>query len=689
VVVRRTLGVLVAVVAMAGAFAATRGVEAQRASRSRAEAVRAATTVRQRAADALRQQIESLQIDASAASTLAPLINTLGQLRQNRIEDQVGATLHDFFHSELTWEPYRKKFKVYGLSVEGDHLQLVEGADPGQMVADELIKQARERGRFAAAVSCKNWPYAAAASQVVVPGLSKPVILVLARPFDESILRETAERAGGAVLLSDGQKVLAQSGSKGEIDLLSTAVGHEQDPELPVAPDGTWGAAATQIAPKLWLWVHASALAAARDAAASASTTTTIIWIVGVLLAALAVVMGLRKPAVVTVSQPAMPVPVTNPPAPALPPTGPLPAPTPTTTPGTGDISAFGSTLAAAPVPPPARTTGGVPFGRYTLLERLGEGGMSQVYTAVTFGAEGFRRKFVVKRLRPELATDAIVVAQFIDEANLASTLVHSNIVPVFDFGKQNDEYYLATEYILGRDLGRIVRRMVETERHHLPMALALYCTLETLKALEYAHTRLGEGGQPLGIVHRDVSPNNVLVSARGEVKLFDFGIVKAEGRVTKTEHGVVKGNVSFMSPEQARGVDIDARADLFSMGLVLFYCLTGEVLYQGGTTYDLLVKAATGPSPDERARIAALPAPAASIVARALEVEPARRYQSAAEFAAVVAPYVRASGNELAALMQRLFADEFRQEEQRFAAAVPAVQSSGATPPQASSRRS
>jgi len=124
-------------------------------------------------------------------------------------------------------------------------------------------------------------------------------------------------------------------------------------------------------------------------------------------------------------------------------------------------------------------------------------------------------------------------------------------------------------------------------------------------------------------------------------------------------------------------------------MGLVLFYCLTGEVLYQGNTTYDLLLKAATGPGPDEQARIAALPTPAASIVARALEVDPNRRYQSAAEFAAVVAPYVRASGNELAGVMQRLFAEEFRQEEKRFNDAFPAAHSPGSTPPKLNSRRS
>jgi serine/threonine-protein kinase len=175
-----------------------------------------------------------------------------------------------------------------------------------------------------------------------------------------------------------------------------------------------------------------------------------------------------------------------------------------------------------------------------------------------------------------------------------------------------------------------------------------------------------------MGIVHRDVSPSNILVSARGEVKLFDFGIVKAEGRVTKTQHGVVKGNVSFMSPEQARGIAIDGRADLFSLGLVMFYCLTGEVLYQGDTTYELLVKAATGPGADELARIAALPAPCAEIVRKALEIDPTRRYQTAVEFGAALAPHVAGGAEEAGALMTKLFSEEFRAEEARFAAAIP-----------------
>ncbi|MDB4980930.1 MAG: serine/threonine protein kinase, partial [Myxococcales bacterium] len=363
--------------------------------------------------------------------------------------------------------------------------------------------------------------------------------------------------------------------------------------------------------------------------------------------------------------------------------TAPLGAPATGTTPGTGPVSGDGATAfhQSEPnvpnVPNVARLTGtrGVQFGRYTLLDRLGEGGMAEVYTAATFGAEGFRRTFVVKRLRAELVREPAVVAQFIDEANLASTLVHSNIIPVFDFGKVGEEYFMAQEYILGRDLGRLTARVVEREGKPLAANVVLYAAFETLKALEYAHTKLGDNGRPLGIVHRDVSPSNILISARGEVKLFDFGIVKAEGRVTKTQHGVVKGNVSFMSPEQARGVDVDARADLFSLGLVMFYCLAGDVLYKGNTTYELLVKAATGPGADELARIAALPAPCAELVRRALEIDPAQRYASAAEFAAAIAAVHVAGGPaEAARLMSTLFTEDFQKEEGRFSGAMPAA---------------
>jgi serine/threonine protein kinase len=169
---------------------------------------------------------------------------------------------------------------------------------------------------------------------------------------------------------------------------------------------------------------------------------------------------------------------------------------------------------------------------------------------------------------------------------------------------------------------------------------MVMYAAAETLRALEYAHTKLGEAGRPMGIVHRDVSPSNILVSARGEVKLFDFGIVKAEGRVTKTQHGVVKGNVSFMSPEQARGISVDGRADLFSLGLVMFYCLTGDILYQGQTTYELLVKARLGPGTEGWSASPPSPLRARTSSARRW-IDPTKRYQTAARVRAALAPYI------------------------------------------------
>lgn len=306
-------------------------------------------------------------------------------------------------------------------------------------------------------------------------------------------------------------------------------------------------------------------------------------------------------------------------------------------------------------------------FGRYTLLSELGKGGMARVYAAVVLGAQGFRRKFVVKRLRADYVGDPALEDAFIDEARVAAGLVHSNILPVLDFGKVGAEYFLATEYILGRDLGRLVQRAVAVEGRALSPDVVFFIALELLKALDYAHTKADDSGAPLAIVHRDVSPSNVLISSRGEVKLFDFGIAKAEGRVAaRTKPGVIKGNLSFIAPEQARGGEVDARADLFSLALVLHHCLTGEKLYRASAEQRLML-AARGPGPEELERIGRLPPPFASVLTQALAPDPEDRFPSATAFAAALGkPAGRHAGGAtaLATLMVRLFADELRQEE-------------------------
>jgi hypothetical protein len=682
--VKRVLALLFAAAVLVLAAVVARAVEAGRARTVRLEAARAAEASGMRASDALDTNVRELKLEAQNAASNPRLV---AALRGNAD----AATLQDLFRNEEWWEPYRNAFKVYAVAFDTDKLDVIEGMKNADFFSDLLVREARERHEAVAhIVMGKGWPFAAAASDVDLPGKSTPAVLLLAKPIDDGIVRKLAEKSRGAVLLSDGTRAVIEAGIEPERDLLRTAIGAEALGPIFQSADGTWAAAVSPLVPGLWLWSYASGAAAAHEAESTAVATTATIWSVAGLLAIVGLFIGLRR----TDATPERGA-YDGAPAPGSdlgaerPGTGGLTGGSPAfrTRPGMGDPGGrlpgsmalgTGAPMGGAATEVDrtdgalARPAGTTSFGRYLLLDQLGEGGMAQVYTAVTFGAEGFRRTFVVKRLRAELTREPAVVAQFIDEANLGSTLVHSNVIPVFDFGKVGEEYYLAQEYILGRDLGRVTMRMLERQQRPLPPATVLYVASETLLALEYAHSKLGDGGRPLGIVHRDVSPSNILVSARGEVKLFDFGIVKAEGRVTKTQHGVVKGNVSFMSPEQARGTSIDARADLFSLGLVIFYCLTGGVLYHGQTTYELLVKAATGPGPEELARIAALPGPCAEIVGKALQVDPNQRYQSAREFEAALGPHIEGGAASSAAMMGTLFSDDFRAEEARFAAAVP-----------------
>jgi hypothetical protein len=674
--VRRLLALLFAAAVLGAAGAGSHVVEAGRERTVRREALRGAESAGMRASDALAAHVGELKLEAHNAALTPPLVTAL----KGGVDAK---TLQDGFRSESWWEPYRNAFKVYAVAFEGEKLDVIEGMQNAEFAADLLIREARERHEAVAEIVMgKGWPFAAAAAPIDVPGRSVPVVLVLARPIDDAAIRKLAEKAHGAMLVSDGKSAVIETGGEPERELLRQAVGAERRGPIFESRDGSWAAAVSSLAPGLWIWTFASGAAVAHDAESTAAATKAVLWSVAALLAIAALVLGFKGRAGREVD--ALAAAAGADPAATAPESHTrqgMGAPRISTRVGPGvtedppSVSPNAATEIHQTGPGAAAGAAGrsVRFGRYTLLDRLGEGGMAEVYTAVTFGAEGFRRTFVVKRLRAELARDQSVVAQFIDEANLGSTLVHSNIIPVFDFGKVADEYFLAQEYILGRDLGRLTSRIIEREQRPLPPAVTLYAAGETLKALEYAHTKLGDGGRALGIVHRDVSPSNVLVSARGEVKLFDFGIVKAEGRVTKTQHGVVKGNVSFMSPEQARGIDIDARADLFSLGLVIFYCLTGDVLYHGNTTYELLVKAATGPGPEELARIAALPAPCAELLNRALQIDPARRFGSAAEFGAAVAGHASGGAAEAARLMAALFGDDFKQEEARFAAAAPA----------------
>ncbi|MDP2305231.1 MAG: protein kinase [Pseudomonadota bacterium] len=218
-------------------------------------------------------------------------------------------------------------------------------------------------------------------------------------------------------------------------------------------------------------------------------------------------------------------------------------------------------------------------FGKYQIVERIAAGGMAEIFKARLDGIGGFHRTFAIKRILPHLTTNPEFVDMLVDEAKVAGLLSHANIVQILDLGSIDQQYYIAMEYVNGRDLGQLLGRCA-AKGITLPVPHAVYVLLEMLKGLEYAHNRqVMRGGRPvpLNIVHRDISPANVLVSFQGEVKLTDFGIAKASVKALETMSGVVKGRFDYMSPEQASGGDLDQRSDLYSAGVVLYEVLTGR----------------------------------------------------------------------------------------------------------------
>jgi serine/threonine protein kinase len=217
-------------------------------------------------------------------------------------------------------------------------------------------------------------------------------------------------------------------------------------------------------------------------------------------------------------------------------------------------------------------------FGDYHLLERIATGGMAEVWRARAYGMAGFEKILVIKRVLDALSKDEEFIGLFIDEARIAVQLLHVNIVQVFDLGEVNGAYYMAMEYVHGLDLARLVNR--SGPRGPLPIAITLFVITEVLKALQFAHARTDEAGTALHIVHCDISPQNVLISYAGEVKITDFGISRAAFQA-KGVHDVVRGKYAYMSPEQVDGSVLDGRSDVFSLGIVMFELLTGRRLFK------------------------------------------------------------------------------------------------------------
>ncbi|MFI5289596.1 MAG: serine/threonine protein kinase, partial [Polyangia bacterium] len=218
-------------------------------------------------------------------------------------------------------------------------------------------------------------------------------------------------------------------------------------------------------------------------------------------------------------------------------------------------------------------------LGPYRLLSQLAVGGMAEIYVAKTAGVGGFEKLIALKVIHPNFSEDPEFVQMLVDEAKLSVQLQHANIVQTFDLGRIDEQYYIAMELIDGIDLYRLLRQASEKEID-FPFEVAAFIAQETSSGLDYAHRKRDSKGRPLKIVHRDVSPQNVLVSYDGQVKIVDFGIAKAALRGQQTAAGVIKGKYYYMSPEQAWGDPIDARSDVFSTGILLYEMLVGQMLY-------------------------------------------------------------------------------------------------------------
>ncbi len=321
---------------------------------------------------------------------------------------------------------------------------------------------------------------------------------------------------------------------------------------------------------------------------------------------------------------------------------------------------------AVAPLPGNGR-----PIGRYEPIRRLAVGGMAEIYLARLrgVGMEGFEKLVVLKRILPQHALDPELLRMFLDEARLSATLTHPHVTEVYDVGADGDAPFFAMEFVHGANLRELLRahaRAAGTATAPLELLHAIGIVAAAADGLHYAHERIGPGGEPLGIVHRDVSPSNVLVSYDGAVKVSDFGIAKWAFQRTRTQEGTLKGKFAYMSPEQCRGRAVDRRSDVFALGTILYELTTGEAPFSGDSDLEILNRIATGVAPPPAWPAEAGPYPPAltAIVMRALAPDPDQRFPTMQAFQVALEGFAReaslpVSTVALGALMQELFAEE------------------------------
>lgn len=314
-------------------------------------------------------------------------------------------------------------------------------------------------------------------------------------------------------------------------------------------------------------------------------------------------------------------------------------------------------------------------FGKYLLVDKLPPGGMSQLYKAKITGVQGFEKLIAIKTILPHLSDERELITSFIDEAKLAALLHHQNIVQIYDFGNMEDTYFISMEYLFGQDLRYILRKSKEKE---LPLSLefALYVASRICAGLDYAHNLKDFQGRPLSLIHRDISPQNIIVTHEGEVKIVDFGIAKAARRTTVTQVGMIKGKIAYMSPEQASGKTIDHRSDIFSTGILLYEMVTGKQMFTGADTLQVLAKVSKAEFEPPEVAQSGLPPKIYDILHKALRKDSEDRYPSCGEMLADLEECMfqlnmRPTTRGLSRYMKELFREEIALEGEAMKEAV------------------
>jgi eukaryotic-like serine/threonine-protein kinase len=310
--------------------------------------------------------------------------------------------------------------------------------------------------------------------------------------------------------------------------------------------------------------------------------------------------------------------------------------------------------------PVPTAAAAPISYGQYLLLEKIGAGGMAEVFRAVRKGPEGFMRVFALKRIIPRHAESREFVEMFCNEARLSALLNHPNLVQVYDFGEVDGSYYLAMEFLKGRTVLSVMRSL-HARRQSFPPAAVAYIGRQVALGLAYAHTLKSGEGKTLNLVHRDINPSNIMLLKSGGVKVLDFGIAKAPDLSThQTQAGLVKGKLSYASPEQLKCKPLDGRSDVFALGVSLWEMLTMQKLFGGKTDYDTVTNVMTRPVRPPSAVRPDVPPALDKIILQALERDPARR-PDARQFAARLADYLREARfleDSLVELLRELFGE-------------------------------